>query len=245
MILVTIFIGVFMKALLIVSLLITTFCVHGKVQGHESDLKPKGEFVDEDKIKTPSQAIEELKKGNLRFLDGKQLKQDFLSQVKATSAGQHPYAVVLSCLDSRVPPEIIFDQGIGDIFVARVAGNIENQDILGSLEFAIKVKGSKVIVVLGHSSCGAIEGACQDVKLGNLTGLLAEVEPAIKKVSKKHSNLDKSSKEFSEHVSDENVQQTVKDLMWRSEIIKTLVKEGKLLVVGAKYDVATGKVSFF
>jgi carbonic anhydrase len=156
-----------------------------------------------------------------------------------------PYAVVLSCLDSRIPPEIVFDQGIGDLFVARVAGNIENQDILGSLEFATQVKGSKLIVVLGHTSCGAVEGACQEVKMGNLTGLLSEIEPAVKKVSKSHPDLHKNSKEFVEHVSDENVKRTVKDLIRRSDIIQNLVKEGKLKVVGAKYDVATGKVSFF
>lgn len=218
---------------------------HTKEHGHSEQIKPNGQFVDESRIQTPDEAIAELINGNKRFLDKKFLKQDFHSQIKATSGGQHPYAVILSCLDSRVPPEIIFDQGIGDLFVARVAGNIENQDILGSFEFATKVKGSKLIVVLGHTACGAVEGACNDVKLGNLTGLLAEIEPAVKKMAKKHPGMDKKSKDFVEHVSDENVKQTARDIVRRSEIIQSLVNEGQLKVIGAKYDVTNGQVTFF
>ncbi|MFN9069019.1 MAG: carbonic anhydrase family protein [Bdellovibrionales bacterium] len=232
--------------LLLTSLLIF-FCspLFAKNPAHGTVINPNGQFVDESKVHMPDEALAELIKGNDRFLQKKTLKQDFLSQVKTTSQGQHPYAVILSCLDSRVPPEIVFDQGIGDLFVARVAGNIENQDILGSLEFATQVKGSKLILVLGHTACGAVEGACQDVKMGNLTGLLSEIEPVVKKVGKSHPHLKKNSKEFVEHVSDENVKRTVKDLIRRSDIIQNLVKEGKLKVVGAKYDVATGKVTFF
>jgi carbonic anhydrase len=230
---------------IIIAILMTSLFSLAKDHGHSEDPKPSGQFVDESNIQTPDRALAELIKGNKRFLEKKTLKQDFLSQIKATSGGQHPYAVILSCLDSRVPPEIVFDQGIGDLFVARVAGNIENQDILGSFEFATQVKGSKLIVVLGHTSCGAVEGACQEVKLGNLTGLLSEIEPAVKKTAKNHPGMDKKSKQFVEHVSDENVKQTVKDLIKRSDIIQALVKEGKLKVVGAKYDVSNGKVTFF
>ncbi len=204
----------------------------------------KGEHVDESKVTNSDMAIETLKLGNKRFLDGKTLKQDYLSQMIATKDGQSPYAVIVSCLDSRVPPEILFDQGLGDLFVARVAGNIENNDIIGSLEFATAAKGSKLILVLGHTSCGAVEGACSNVKLGKLTGLLSEIKPAIKTIHKLHPQMDQKSKEFSELVGPESVRQTVNDIQTKSKVIADLVKAGKVKVVGAMYDLKTGQVTF-
>lgn len=132
-------------------------------------------------IKTPDDALAELKAGNKRFLNDEHTKLDYKNQIAATKDDQHPHSLILSCLDSRVPPEIIFDQGIGEVFVARVAGNIETNEILGSMEFATKVKGTKLIVVMGHTKCGAVSGAIDDAKLGNLTGLVEQIKPVVAK----------------------------------------------------------------
>lgn len=199
--------------------------------------------IDEDAIKTPEASIKALLDGNQRFVSGKTLKHNYRDDQKNTAADQHPHAAVLACLDSRVAPEIVFDQSFGDIFVGRVAGNIENTDMIGSLEFAAKVKGVRSIMVLGHNSCGAVVGACKDVKLGSLTSLLAEIKPAVNETAKKFPNMDKNSAEFHDHVSSENVRMTVKDITKNSETLATLVKEGKLKVVGGMYDLNTGKVS--
>lgn len=200
--------------------------------------------VDETAVTTPDQAITELKLGNERFLAKKTLHQDFHKQIEKTAGGQKPFASVLSCLDSRIPPEILFDQGIGDIFVGRVAGNVENRDLLGSFEFATQLVGTKVLVVLGHTSCGAVKGACAGAKLGNLTGLLDEIMPAVKKVNKSHSHLDKKSSEYYDLVSRKNVMKTIKDIRRKSPVMAKLEKEGKLKIVGAMYDVSNGKVTW-
>jgi len=194
---------------------------------------------------TSQMVLERFKQGNARFASGNGTRRDYLKQVKATAAGQYPLASVVSCIDSRAPAEIVFDQGIGDLFNARVAGNIVNEDILGSLEFASKVAGAKLIVVLGHSSCGAIKGACDDAKLGNLTGLLAKIKPAVSKIP--DDGKDRSSKNypFVQKVADENVRLTVAAIRAKSPVLKEMEDKGEIKIVGAMYDVATGKVEWY
>ncbi len=192
---------------------------------------------------TPDDAIDSLKEGNARFVAGEMLNCDLMAQVKATADGQAPIAAIVGCIDSRVPPEMVFDQHIGDIFSARVAGNFVNTDIIGSLEFATAVAGSKAIVILAHSSCGAVKGAVDEVKLGNLTAMLENIEPAIQ-ATPLTGEKSSSNKKFVEAVSEKNAQLTVKLLLERSPVIKGLVDDGKVKVVAAKHDVATGKVTF-
>jgi carbonic anhydrase len=193
---------------------------------------------------TPAKALEMLKEGNKRFMSGEMMNRDLMGMVSETATGQYPYAVVLGCIDSRVPPELVFDQGIGDIFTPRIAGNFVNTDILGSMEFATKVAGSKLIVVLGHSSCGAVKGACDHVELGNLTTTLANISPAIYAVDEVIGERNSSNSEFVEKVAHMNVKMTVDNILERSPIMKELVDSGELMVVGAMHDVKTGKVTF-
>ena len=194
---------------------------------------------------TPQLILDRFKQGNARFASGKPTQRNYLKQVKATAAGQYPLASVVSCIDSRAPAEIIFDQGVGDLFSARVAGNIVNEDILGSLEFGSKVMGSKLIVVLGHTSCGAIKGVCDDVKLGNLTGLLAKIKPAVSKVP--DDGKDRSSKNYAfvEKVAEQNVRLTVEAIRAKSPVLKEMEDKGEIKIVGAMYDVKTGKVEWY
>ena len=187
-------------------------------------------------ISSADAALAELKVGNARFLSGKLLNTDYKTQIEQTKADQHPHSLILSCLDSRIPPEIIFDQGIGNVFVARIAGNIEDEDILGSMEFATKIKGTKLIVVMGHNKCGAVKGAIDNAQLGNLTQLVDKIKPAIIKSEDNEMMMDKTSKN--------NVAMTIADIQKRSSVISDLVKEGKVKIVGAFYDLTTGKVSF-
>ena len=195
------------------------------------------------KTATPAEALQLLRRGNERFVAGRLVHQDLLAQVATTSKGQKPYAVVLGCIDSRVPPEIVFDQGIGDIFVGRVAGNFVSTDMLGSFEFATELTGSQLIVVLGHSECGAVKGACDGAKLGNLTHTLANIMPAVEAV-KTDGERNSSNKKFVQAVAEENVRLTVDRMTEKSPVMSALVEQGKLTVVGAMYDVATGKVTF-
>ena len=188
--------------------------------------------------------INKLKEGNQRFLDRKMNDYNYAEQVKATAGGQKPFAAVLGCIDSRVPAEVVFDQGIGDIFNVRIAGNFVNDDILGSLEFACKVAGSKVIVVLGHTSCGAVKGACDNVELGKLTGMLDNIKPAIKSVEAGFSEKSSKNAEYVQAVSDANVLLTIKAIKDRSEVLSEMIDSNEILVVGAMYNVATGEVVF-
>ena len=187
---------------------------------------------------SPDQAIEMLKEGNQRFLNKDQVNRDLNSQVNETSGGQNPYAVVLSCIDSRVPVELTFDQGIGDVFSTRVAGNIINEDILGSMEYACGVAGSKAILVLGHTKCGAVTSACQGVELGNITALLSKVKPAISEVENRMGTIKV------EEVTKANVHQSIKEIREKSTMLKDLESEGKIRIVGAVYHVEDGKVTF-
>jgi len=193
---------------------------------------------------TPQQVLADLKAGNERFASGEMTARDYLAQAAATaSGGQHPKATILGCVDSRVPPEIVFDQGIGDVFVGRVAGNVEDVNLLGSLEFATKVAGSKVIVVLGHTSCGAIKGAADGVELGNLTELLNDFDKPIARADEAtEGEASSSNKAFLGVAIEENVRQTIADILDQSEIISEMVDSGDLLVVGGIYDLATGQV---
>lgn len=188
------------------------------------------------------QALTHLKEGNERFLSGKSIHCNLMSQVKATAQGQAPFAAILGCMDSRVPPELVFDQRIGDIFSVRVAGNIVNTDILGSLEYATQVAGTKLIVVLGHSDCGAIKGAVDEVKLGNLTQMLANIQPSVLKVAGGVGDHTSKNKKFVQGVADQNARDSAANLTARSEVLAALVKNHQLKIVSAMHDVGTGAV---
>ncbi len=194
---------------------------------------------------TPAAALTELKAGNARFVAGRPLHRDFPAQVKATANGQYPFAVVLSCLDSRQPIEIVLDQGVGDIFSARVAGNILDNDILGSLEFACKASGSKLIAVIGHSNCGAIKGAVDNVELGNLTGLLARIKPAVDAVPTYDQPRTAKNDAFVNAVSAANVKLVLQQIRERSPILRELLDKGEIAMVGGMYDLSTGRVTFY
>lgn len=193
---------------------------------------------------SPADALQLLKAGNARFVAGEMLQRDLADQVSATAAGQYPHSIVLGCIDSRVPPELVFDQGLGDIFSPRIAGNVVTPELLGSMEFAAGVAGSRAIVVLGHTECGAVKGACDGVELGNLTSTLAHIQPAVAAVPVAEGPRDSSNTAWVNAVAHENVAQTVQRILADSPLLKGLVDEGKLQVVGAMYDVATGKVEF-
>lgn len=193
---------------------------------------------------TPDKAIDILKKGNERFISNLRANRNLLQQVNETSAGQHPFAAILSCIDSRASAELIFDQGLGDIFSIRIAGNILNEDILGSMEFACKVAGAKAIVVLGHSKCGAVKGACDDVKMGNLTALLEKLKPAVSAETTTTANRNSGNSVFVENVALLNVGITIRQLQGRSAILKDMIDKREIAIVGGMYDVETGKVEF-
>jgi carbonic anhydrase len=194
---------------------------------------------------TPAKSIELLKEGNKRFVNNLKINRNLLQQVNETSDGQHPFAFILSCIDSRTSAELIFDQGLGDIFSCRIAGNILNEDILGSMEFACKVAGAKVIVVLGHTKCGAIKGACDNVQLGNLSSLLSKVKPAIDAETSTKQNRNASNGEFVENVAALNVRQTLMQIPAQSPIIAELIKNGEIALIGGMYNVETGVVRFY
>ena len=194
---------------------------------------------------TPSVALEILKDGNKRFVSNLKINRNLLQQANETSDGQHPFAVILSCIDSRTSAELIFDQGLGDVFSVRIAGNIVNEDILGSMEFGCKVAGAKIIVVLGHTKCGAVKGACDNVALGNLTGLIAKIKPAVDQESVTSENRNSSNGIFVENVAELNVSLSVKNILLKSPIIADMVKNGDIGIVGGIHDIATGEVKFF
>ncbi len=195
---------------------------------------------------TPASALQILKEGNDRFLADLRANRNLLQQVNETRDGQWPFAAILSCIDSRTSAELVFDQGLGDVFSIRIAGNFLNEDILGSLEFACHVAGAKIIVVLGHSKCGAIVGACDCVELGHLTGMLAKIRPAVAAVPDPidpHARTSKN-REFVDAVARENVRRNVAAIPERSEVLRKLFETGRIDIVGAMYDIATGKVDF-
>ncbi|ERK16276.1 Carbonic anhydrase [Pantoea sp. AS-PWVM4] len=193
---------------------------------------------------TPDQVIEHFRQGNARFRENRPAKHDYLAQKRSSAAGQYPAAVILSCIDSRAPAEILLDAGIGETFNARVAGNISNRDILGSMEFACAVAGAKLVLVMGHTSCGAVRGAIDNAELGNLTGLLDEIKPAIEKTKysgeRKGSNYD-----FVDAVARQNVEMTILNIRKNSSVLKSLEDEKKIKIVGSMYHLVGGKVDFF
>jgi len=194
---------------------------------------------------TADKALQALKDGNSRFTSGNMLKRNLPAQVKITGYAQYPFASIVSCIDSRSAPETVFDLGVGDVFTARVAGNIVNEDILGSLEFASKLAGSKVVVVLGHTSCGAIKGACDDAKLGNLTTLLSKITPAVQSIPATGGDRSSKNAVFVEMVAEANVRRTVEVIRDKSAVLREMEKKGEIRIVGAMLDVKTGQVSWY
>lgn len=194
---------------------------------------------------TPRMALEILEQGNDRFLNNLKRERNLLEQVNETRDGQWPFATILSCIDSRTSSELVFDQGLGDIFSARVAGNIVNTDIIGSMEFACKVAGSKLIVVLGHTACGAIKGACDHVEMGNLTELLSKIQPAVYQEKATTENRTSSNDNFVDNVALINVKRAVEQIIERSYILEQMLEKGEIGVVGAMYNVKTGNVHFY
>ena len=194
---------------------------------------------------SPTMALELLKDGNKRFVNNLKINRNLLQQANETSDGQHPFAVILSCIDSRTSAELIFDQGLGDVFSVRIAGNIINEDILGSMEFGCKLAGSKIIVVLGHTKCGAVKGACDHVEMGNLTALLTKIRPAVDDEETTVENRNSGNGEFVEKVATINVKRTVKSIMQRSTILKEMIENGEIGIVGGIHDISTGQVTFF
>ena len=193
---------------------------------------------------SPQMALDILKEGNKRFVNNIKVNRNLLQQVNETSEGQHPFAVVLSCIDSRTSAELIFDQGLGDIFSVRIAGNIVNDDILGSMEFGCKVAGAKLIVVLGHTKCGAIKGACDHVEMGNLTGLLRKIKPAVDAEFTVNENRTSSNANFVENVAALNVKESVKLISERSLILREMIEKGEINIVGGIHEISTGEVIF-
>ena len=195
---------------------------------------------------TPDKSLNELKLGNQRFVNKNQLNRDLLQQVKQTSAGQYPFATILSCIDSRVSSELIFDQGIGDIFSVRIAGNFVNEDILGSMEFACKLAGTKLILVLGHTACGAVKGACDHARLGNLTALINKIEPAVEAVTepKEESQRNSSNINFVNSVAEKNVEMTISNIRSSSPVLAEMEEQGSIKIIGGMYDIDTGIVHF-
>lgn len=194
---------------------------------------------------TPSMALELLKEGNKRFVNNLKVNRNLLQQANETSDGQHPFAVILSCIDSRTSAELIFDQGLGDIFSVRVAGNVINEDILGSMEFGCKVAGAKMIVVLGHTKCGAIKGACDHVEMGNLTDLLSKIRPAVEEETLTKENRNSSNTVFVENVANINVKRSVRSIIEKSPILKEMIESGQIGIVGGTHDITTGVVTFY
>jgi carbonic anhydrase len=196
---------------------------------------------------TPEKSLRYLKEGNLRFQNNLKANRNLLEQVNDTSDGQFPFATILSCIDSRVSAELVFDQGLGDIFSVRIAGNFVNEDILGSMEFASKLAGTKLIVVLGHTACGAVKGACDDAKLGNLTSMLAKIKPAVQAVKEPEDPKYRNSKnsDFVDNVAAKNVQLTIDRILNESPVLAEMQNKGEIKIIGAMYDINTGAVDFF
>ncbi|CAM4116183.1 carbonic anhydrase family protein [Zobellia nedashkovskayae] len=196
---------------------------------------------------TPEKALNFLKEGNQRFQNNLKANRNLLEQVNDTSDGQFPFATILSCIDSRVSAELVFDQGLGDIFSIRIAGNFSNEDILGSMEFACKLAGTELVVVLGHTSCGAIKGACDHARLGNLTALINKIEPAVDAVKEPTDESLRNSKnlDFVDKVSEKNVLLTIDSIRKNSPVLSEMEENGEIKIVGAMYDISNGEVTFY
>lgn len=194
---------------------------------------------------TPEMALQILKEGNARFAQNVNMNRDLLQQLSETSEGQFPFAVILSCIDSRTSAELIFDQGLGDLFSIRIAGNIADEDILGSMEFACKVAGAKIIVVLGHTGCGAIKSACDNIQFGNFTALVKKLRIAVARVRDPATNRTSQNSEFVENVARENVFETITHIKHKSEVLRGMLENFQIAIVGGMYDTQTGLVDFY
>lgn len=210
---------------------------------------PAGQFYkplgpEEQAELTPDAALERMKEGNRRFMEKRMLNRDLLGEVKATSVGQYPAAIVLACVDSRSSPEIVFDQGMGDIFSARIAGNVIDEHTLGSMEFGARVAGAKLIVVMGHTACGAVKGACDNVELGHVTSLVNSIKPSVEAVESGGETCTSKKDKVVDKVTAHNAARTVEQIRERSDILAEMERDGELKIVSAMYDISTGKVSF-
>jgi carbonic anhydrase len=231
--------------ILFVTLMFSTACVSQDAdQASNNDLKTEVLTSEAQGELTPQEILEGLKAGNERFVNNNLTATDYQAQVKATAGGQYPEAIVLSCVDSRVPVEQVFDKGVGDIFVARVAGNFVNEDILGSAEFATAVAGSKVVVIMGHKSCGAVKAAIDGVEMGNITAMLDKIEPAITMTATYQGERSTSNDDYVTEVINNNVVNTIEEMRKNSPIIAELERNGDVVIAGAFYDLETGKVTF-
>ena len=228
--------------------LLLSGCTQAQRPVTTTNAKPLVERVltqeERDKL-TPDDVLEWLKQGNQRFVSGTITSRDHSKQVREAATGQYPKAIILSCIDSRVPVEDVFDRGIGDLFVARVAGNFENTDILGSMEFSCKVSGSKLVLVLGHEYCGAVKGAIDGVELGNITSMLENIKPAVEHFTGYEREKTSQNEEFVHMVAEQNVWMTIEDIRKNSPILKEMEENGEIKIVGGLYDMNTGQVSFF
>ncbi|MDR9419541.1 carbonic anhydrase family protein [Gracilimonas sp.] len=241
-----------MKSLKIIfSLIITGILITGCAEKAEEQSYSESETMvtsvmteDMQAERTPEQIIQELKEGNERYVNNNLTPRDYQAQVKATADGQYPEAIVISCVDSRVPVGNVFDKGVGDIFVARVAGNFVNEDILGSSEFATAVAGSKVVVIMGHESCGAVKAAIDGVEMGNITAMLDKIEPAIEMTANYSGERTTANNEYVTEVVNSNVINTIAEMRENSPIIAELERNGDVVITGAFYDLDTGKVTF-
>lgn len=196
---------------------------------------------------TPESSLQNLREGNKRFQENVRLSRNLVQQVRETASGQYPYATVLSCIDSRVSSELIFDQGMGDLFSIRIAGNFVNEDILGSMEFACKLAGTKLLVVLGHTACGAVKGACDHARLGNLTTLINKIEPAVAAVSEPADESLRNSKniDFVNQVAEKNVMMTIENIRNQSPVLVEMEKNHEIKIIGGMYDISNGEVTFY
>jgi carbonic anhydrase len=234
--------------LILFSALLFSSCSENKKEEVKQDEQVKLDKVmtqEDQKSLTPEKVLTLLKEGNDRFVKGELTVKDVPKQIIEASKGQYPKAVILSCLDSRVPIEKVFDRSIGDVFVARVAGNIVNTDILASMEYGCKVSGAKLIVVLGHSDCGAVKSAIDNVQLGNITELLAKIRPSIDSLGPYSGEKTSKNKEFVEMLSNENVRTAIDNIRLNSPILKEMEDKGEIKIVGADYDIDNGKVKFY
>jgi len=233
-----------LNLLLFASLLLVISCSEKKEVKQEVIARNDVMTKELQQAKTPAQLISLFKEGNAKFVKGDLTFTDYPKQIMQTSQGQYPAAVILSCLDSRIPVEKVFDLGVGDVFVGRVAGNIVNADMLGSMEFACKLSGSKLVLILGHTECGAVKGAIDNAKLGNLTELLAKIRPAIDSVSSFQGDKTSKNKEFVDKVAQENVKLTMNEVRLKSPVLKEMEDKGEIDIIGGLYDITTGKVTF-
>ena len=225
--------------------LLALLFVAGTAQAENSNARAEQVLTQEEQAAlTPDQILTELEDGNKRFLSGTITSRDHSALVRSAANGQFPKAIVLSCVDSRIPVEDVFDRGIGDIFVARVAGNFENTDILGSMEFATLVSGAKVVMVMGHSDCGAVKAAIDGAELGNITAMLENIQPAIESLSSYQGDKTSSNHEYVHMVTEQNIQLTIDDIRKRSHVIRDLEQKGQVKMVGALYDMSSGTVEF-